>query len=67
MGYYERIGTAKGDIAEWFDWNRHRVATPSELAGELELALADVEAALSDLATAGEVVRDGTGYSCAVG
>ena len=37
------------------------------LAGELELVLADVEAALSELATAGEVVRLGTDYSRAVG
>ncbi len=63
----DRIETARDEIADWFDWNRHRMATPMELANELELAPADVSQALSELAALGELAQHGDSYHVAPG
>jgi DNA-binding IclR family transcriptional regulator len=62
----DRIESAKEDITEWFDWNRHRMTTVAELAQELELPQADVEQALSVLVADGHVEQNGKGYHRAV-
>ena len=67
MDDHDRVETAKDEIAGWFDWNRHRMATAMELASELELAQTDVAQALSELAAVGELSRAGNGFHLAPG
>ena len=57
-----RIAMAREDVAEWFDWNHHRVVTPLELATELEMLPADTEVVLSQLLLSGEIDQDPSGY-----
>ena len=57
-----RISMAREDVAEWFDWNRHRVVTPLDLATELEMLAADMEVVLSQLLLSGEIDQHSLGY-----
>jgi len=66
MEDWARISFAYDDITEWFDWNRHRVVTPPELAAELDLPEADVQTVFSELAVAGRIERHASGYHRAV-
>ena len=66
MEDWARISMARGDIAEWFDWNRHRVVTPLELATELDMLAADIEVVLSQLLLSGEIDQHALGYHSAV-
>jgi len=56
------ISMAREDVAEWFDWNRHRVVTPLELATELEMLAEDMEVVLSQLLLSGEIDQHPLGY-----
>jgi hypothetical protein len=66
MEYWARISKAREDVAEWFDWNRHRVVTPLELGTELEMLAADMEVVLSQLLLSGEIDQHRLGYHRAV-
>ena len=61
MEDWARISKAREDIGEWFDWNRHRVATAPDLAAELELPEADVQGAFSELVLAGMIEQHALG------
>jgi hypothetical protein len=66
MKDWARISFACEDIAEWFDWNRHRVVTSPELAAELDLSEADVQTVFSELVLAGKIEQHALGYHRAV-
>jgi hypothetical protein len=66
MNDWEQISMAREDVVEWFDWNRHRIVTPLELAGELEMLAVDMEVVLSQLLLSGEIEQHASGYHRAV-
>jgi hypothetical protein len=66
MEDWTRITSAWEDIVEWFDWNRHRVVMPPELAAELDLPEADVQTVFSELVLAGKIDQHASGYHRAV-
>ena len=67
MEDWARISMAREDVAEWFDWNRHRVVTPLDLATELEMLAEDMEVVFSQLLLSGEIDQHASGYHRAVG